>query len=65
MKKVLIIITIVLLANVTKAQWSQVNNGLQNLSGGVRSISGHNGKMDLNYTEAQIMGTIGRKSLRR
>jgi photosystem II stability/assembly factor-like uncharacterized protein len=45
MKKVLIIITIVLLANVTKAQWSQVNNGLQNLSLGVRSISGHNGKM--------------------
>ena len=45
MKKVLIIITIVLLASVTKAQWSQVNNGLQNLSLGVRSISGHNGKM--------------------
>ena len=45
MKKVLIIITTVLCANMTKAQWSQVNNGLQNLSLGVRSISGHNGKM--------------------
>jgi len=44
MKRVLIITT-VLCANMIKAQWSQVNNGLQDLSFGIRSICGHNGKM--------------------
>jgi photosystem II stability/assembly factor-like uncharacterized protein len=45
MKKLLITITATLITNLSIAQWSQVNNGLQNLSLGVRSISGHNGKM--------------------
>lgn len=51
MKKVLFSIGVILLGNLCFSQWSQVNNGIQDLSYGVLTISGHNGKM---YT-----GTLG------
>ncbi|MFN5846066.1 MAG: T9SS type A sorting domain-containing protein [Flavobacteriia bacterium] len=51
MKKILFSAGFLLLANLSFSQWSQVNNGIQDLSLGVRSISGHNGNL---YT-----GTLG------
>ena len=51
MKKVIFSIGVTLLCNLGWSQWSQVNNGIQDLSYGVLTISGHNGKM---YT-----GTLG------
>ena len=45
MKKILFSAGFLLLANLSFSQWSQVNNGIQDLSLGVRSISGHNGNL--------------------
>ncbi len=51
MKKIFFSASALLLGNLCFSQWSQVNNGIQDLSFGVLTISGHNGKM---YT-----GTLG------